>query len=80
MSSNQDRWYREKISYVFATLAKAIDELNTTIGNIQYTEGQLVTQKKRKEELLTIIDELKQVVKDRYKELDHLDNPSGRQT
>jgi len=79
ISPNLEKWYKEKLSLVFTVLARALEDLATTTANITYTESQLIAQRKRRDELLTLIEELKEVVKNRQQELDFIDsNPSGR--
>jgi len=78
-SSIQSRWYQERLSYVFSMLAKMLDELKSTRDSIQYSESQLTSLRKREDELIANIEELKKVAKDRLKELDDIErNPSGR--
>jgi len=79
MSSVPNRWYQERLSYVFSMLAKMLDELKSTRDSIQYSESQLTSLRKREDELIANIEELKKVAKDRLKELDDIErNPSGR--
>ena len=73
------RWMPTKLSDLYLALGRALADLEQIKNNVDYTEKQLVLYRQKKDELLNLIEELREVAKKRNEELERLDmNPSGR--